>query len=281
MRCVQLMRQAVRRRTQIGLLRTRVSVLQILVLGVAGCGCIGCGDGPTQPVAPFLTCDAVVLHAVGTTHAGMLGRSGCQLGGRAVDYYALRIDTLSTVRVYLSSQSFDTYVVLFARSPAVPINTDDNSAGGTNSYLGQGLEAGDYVIAAQGVADTDLGPYTLSSKDTVPSAPTLISPPREHVVYQYADAPFCDGQYGFQIRYEWTTVPGALSYHIYAIGPNAAGPAVSKHVSDTVFTHTSCGSWVGSQALTGWTWWVAAGMPDGTRLVSAYRHYDFTARNQP
>jgi hypothetical protein len=240
---------------------------------------LACGDAPTQP--PFLDCSAVVLHAVGTTQTGALGTSDCRLSGRPVDYYALRIDTLTTVRLYLSSQSFDTYLVLFATTPAVPITADDNGATGTNSYLGQGLEAGDYVIAVQGAADTDLGPYSLSSKDTVPAAPTLLSPPRDHVVYQYADAPFCDGQYGFQIRYEWTTVPGALSYHIYAIGPNAAGPALSTHVSDTTFTDTSCLSWVGGPNRTGWTWWIAAAMPDGTRLVSAHRHYDFTARSQP
>jgi len=240
---------------------------------------LGCGDHLTEP--PFLGCDGVVPLVIGTTQSGALFVTDCRVNGKPVDYYALRVDTLTTLRLYLSSSRFEARLTVWATAPAVPIVQADGHGMGGDTYLGQGLEPGAYVVAVQGAGEEDLGPYSLRSEARAPAAPTLITPPPGYVVYQYADAPFCDRQYGFEIHYEWTSVPGAAGYHLLAIGANALGPAVSKYLSDTAFTDTSCESWVDGPHLTAWTWWVGASMPDGTWLVSAPRHYDFTEPYRP
>jgi hypothetical protein len=125
------------------------------------------------PIAFHVTvldpCQSVALYSLGDTVSGALARTDCKVvQGPAFyfyDYYKLDLPAgQNSIRVSMSSTTFDTYVDLYSFTTGRPLGSDDDVQPGViqNSQLdiilGQG---GSYVIGANSYDPDTVGAYKL------------------------------------------------------------------------------------------------------------------------
>ena len=129
---------------------------------------------PPPPPPPPTACEARTVHTVGTTTAGSLASSDCQLvDGTFVTYVDFFSTTAGEARAYLFRQtaSFDTYLFLATPDLAVIAENDDESATSTNSAIKALLPVGSYLLGASSFDAKVTGDYSISSA----TAPTTVT----------------------------------------------------------------------------------------------------------
>ena len=90
-------------------------------------------------------------------------------GGFARDYY-VQLEKGDQVAIDLSSDNFDSMVVLIAEDGAKVAENDDGPDGTTNSLLFSRItEAGKYVVRVRAFGDTSGGKFTLKLTKLKPS----------------------------------------------------------------------------------------------------------------
>jgi hypothetical protein len=116
--------------------------------------------------APVPACAERTVHTLGTTTAGVLATSDCQLSdGTFVDFLST---TLGQANAYLFQQSaaFDAYLFLTTTDGGVIAENDDESGTSTNSAIKALLPAGSYLLGASSFDPAVTGGYTISSSTT-------------------------------------------------------------------------------------------------------------------
>lgn len=111
-------------------------------------------------------CAVRTVHSLGTTTAGSLATSDCELSdGTFVDFFST---TLGEANAYLfrQSSSFDTYLFLATSDGGVIAEDDDESATSTNSAIKALLPPGTYLLGASSFSAGVTGDYSVSSSTT-------------------------------------------------------------------------------------------------------------------
>ena len=129
---------------------------------------------PPPPPPPPTPCEVRTVHAIGTTTAGSLASSDCELAdGTFVTYVDFFSTTVGDARAFFfrQSASFDTYLFLATPELEVIAENDDESPTSTNSTIKALLPAGPYVLGASSFDARISGDYSISSA-TAPTAVT-------------------------------------------------------------------------------------------------------------
>lgn len=113
--------------------------------------------------------------ACGETVSTNLRNDACQLADESfVDFYHFSGLDGETVTIDMTSVAFDTFLLLLNPDSEV-VAADDNSAGGTDSRIVYTLDrnSSQWSVAANTLAPTSTGPYTLSLEcsDSIPPPP--------------------------------------------------------------------------------------------------------------
>lgn len=112
------------------------------------------------------------------------------------------------------------------------------------------------------------------------SMPVLLSPPEGEVIPQNQKSTGCPEHatrgYGIAIRFEWSRVPDAASYHLVLQRRGSQYPAVDTTTKENFHEDRRCNSFVIDPNLDGWEWRVTAVRQDGTTIgVSPTRSLRF------
>jgi hypothetical protein len=135
------------------ILKSLVQTLALAVMTVAAC---------SDSTAPGGDCNATRDIVIGTPAAGSLTRQDCHRDDNTFeDKWRLVIAAETEVQIDLSSEDFDTYLML-RDSDGVEIGADDDSGGMNNSRLVITLQPGTYIIAANSYFPLMTGGYLLS-----------------------------------------------------------------------------------------------------------------------
>jgi Bacterial pre-peptidase C-terminal domain len=115
------------------------------------------------PRPPFCAPKGAVT--LGATVTGTITYTGCQYTDNSfADLYQMDLTADASVDLRLNSSEFDAYLVLLDSKGAV-IDEDDDSGGGTNSWITHSLPAGTYFIVVKPFGEyTSHGAYTLITK---------------------------------------------------------------------------------------------------------------------
>jgi hypothetical protein len=132
----------------------------------------------TPSVEDPRTCDTLSI-GPGQSVTGDLFPSDCRVldlrvpsnDARPADAYRLTLPDLAVVTIELASSVVDTYLSLYSAEGKL-IQTDDNSAGGTNAGMILSLPPGEYLIEAKATGGQP-GPYRLR---VAGEAPRICSP---------------------------------------------------------------------------------------------------------
>jgi hypothetical protein len=132
----------------------------LLLVGLLAAGCDG---SPTFVEENDLDCDRVRSYSIGSAVSGSLSTTDCRLSdGAAVDYYRVRISGERDVRVTMTSNAVDSYVVILDSRGALV--AEETEGGYGLSELVAYLRSGTYYIAATSYEDRDYGSYRLVSR---------------------------------------------------------------------------------------------------------------------
>lgn len=135
-------------------------------------------SGPQSRGSYQLTIDAVSCPepspiAVGESVDGALSAGDCpRAGGAYQDAFALVVETEAVLRLDLTSQAFDAYLILRDEAGG-EIASDDDGGSGFDARIERTLSAGTYVIAASSFGPGATGPYTLSVTAPPPPASAI------------------------------------------------------------------------------------------------------------
>lgn len=125
----------------------------------------GCDLGTEVEVVdvPDLPCAAAGAVSVGETESGTLNNS-CVLGdtGFFIQFWFLDIRTAQSVQIDLTSNEFDTVLVLLDQDFNILADDDDSGGGLTNSRVRLSLNPGVHVIAVTSFDPGETGAYQLS-----------------------------------------------------------------------------------------------------------------------
>jgi hypothetical protein len=125
----------------------------------------------TQILEPYTCTNTPVVIAVGETRSGTLGAGDCVFdSGHYADAWRLTLASATTVRIDLTSSSFDAYLLL-SDANGTTIASDDDGGDGFNSRLTLTLPAGQYTLWATSYNAGETGAYQLSVAATA-GAPT-------------------------------------------------------------------------------------------------------------
>lgn len=131
----------------------------LLLAGLLVSGC----ERLTYVDDDILGCDRVRNHSIGSSTGESLSTSDCELSdGSAVDYYRFRISGERAVRVTMTSDVLDPYVVILDDRGSLVAEEDDGGSG--FSELATYLRPGTYYIAATSYDYGDYGRYRLRSE---------------------------------------------------------------------------------------------------------------------
>lgn len=131
---------------------------------------------PGEPSAVTISsdpCATPVSVAMNTTVDATIASTDCLLSrGTYADLYTFTIGSSGTIRVHMSSDVLDAYVIV--TSSGGTEWTDDNSGPGTGSRLEATLAAGTYTVRATSKAAGGAGAYRLwVGRDAPPSIDTI------------------------------------------------------------------------------------------------------------
>jgi hypothetical protein len=60
-------------------------------------------------------------------------------------------------------------------------------------------------------------------------------------------------------HFDWSDCAGAAEYALVVSGASASIPLIAEHaISESLFSHSSCGGYVTGSNRFGWRWWVRA-----------------------
>jgi hypothetical protein len=128
------------------------------------------------------------------------------------------------------------------------------------------LIGGSIVATLVGCGGKDVSPTAPPTTPPILS-PQLLYPPNNFRVVQNDPTTGCafwpTAGYGFWDTFSWTSVPGAVGYHLYLSHSMAPNPAIDETVLSTSYSKADCGSYVVDAYLTGWNWRVSAVFADG------------------
>jgi hypothetical protein len=143
--------------------RTRLSARTLITPLALAVMLAGCQEGMIDvpdPEASATACEATTPITVGQSLGGSLGNGDCDRSGVWTDRWSLDLTAETSVRIDLSSSSFDAFLELHYASGGLIADNDD--AGSLDSRIIETLAAGSYVIVARSLGQGQSGTYQLS-----------------------------------------------------------------------------------------------------------------------